>query len=197
MDESEEERQAKRAASLAQALEEAISQLSEVAVIDLRRRLNTASAIIRSAGPVFHRTATKKRELERRERSTRIVYAFCLGGLALSFLFDLEVIRQGKSIYIVGGIIFLLYVWDTVYKVRAYERDQARVEELLYRWVANGGSESHFWSLRNQVDDDLGGVDFETVTYRGWWYEMKADLLDSVNGDTPGTGHWRSAFRGW
>jgi hypothetical protein len=202
MDEPQERDKAEYLVNLFEALEEAASHLSEVAAIELRRRLDTTSAIIRSARPAFLQALTIKGQLHRR-RESLTPHFFMLGclvvGGALHYVFRDPTktfdLTFGALILGCGLVSSILYVLKTYRLERALERHLGQIDELLYRWIANGGSEDRFWQLRTQVNVDAGDIDMDTDTYRRWSYETKADLVDSINGETPGS--WRPRFFGW
>ena len=204
MDESQKQEKAEYFAKLASALEEKASSLSEVAAIELRRRLNTTSAIIHSARPAFHQMVSMQKELRQRRKSRTpiLVLIGCLvvaGGLHYVFRDPTKYLdfTFGALVAVYGLVSYILYSLDTHWQAQALERHQRRIDELLYRWIANGGSEDRFWQLRSQVNLDLGDIDMDTEAYCSWWYEMKADLLDTIDGEIPGIGSWRPRYYGW
>ena len=187
-------------AILIKALDGAESSLSETAAIELRRRLNTAGAIIRSVCPMFCEVLSLQHELDRRQSRVPLVlliaslvvggllhYAFRDPGSAFDFTF-------GMFIAAYGFVGWLLHGLDTERKAQKLRESQRAVDEMLYRWIANGGHEDRFWELRDQVNVDAGAVDPGTETYQGWWHEMKGDLLDNIKGEPSGVGAWRPRF---
>ena len=96
-----------------------------------------------------------------------------------------------------GLVSWIVYGLATDRIARALKGSQRAIGEMLFRWIANGGTLDRFWQLRDQMDVDAGDIDMDSDRYRRWWYEMKADLVDNVIGETAGHGSWRPRYYGW
>ena len=64
----------------------------------------------------------------------------------------------GALIAAYGIVGYFLYQWSTERMAAELARSQRDVDEMLYRWIANGGAEGRFWELRSQVDVDFGDI---------------------------------------
>ncbi len=198
MGEQEEQKEKEYIAKLVSALDEVESSLSEIGAMELRRRLTTVSAIIHSVRPMFHEVLSKQKGLKARRESRvpwlSLLAALVVGGV-LHYLFR-DTSRSfeftfGMFIVAYGVVGWVIYVFETEKMARSLKDSQRALDEMLYRWIANGGDDRRFWQLSDQVDGDTGDIDMDYYRYRRWWYEMKGDLVDSIRGETRGLGRWR------
>jgi hypothetical protein len=83
---------------------------------------------------------------------------------------------------------------DTERMERRLKYSQQALDEMLYRWIANGGAEFRFWQLRDQVDVGTGDIDIDGDIYSRWRVESEGDLVDSIKGEPVGHGLWRPEF---
>jgi hypothetical protein len=65
------------------------------------------------------------------------------------------------------------------------------IDELRYRWIANGGREDRFNELQSHINLECDDVDRLSDQYSRWWIEAQGDLIDRLNGVPSGFGAWR------
>ena len=172
------------------AVNDAESSLSDIGEMELRRKLNTANAVIRSVCPMFYEAWSIQKELKARRESRGPLFwltaSLVVGGvLHYSFRNTSRPFDFTFGIFVAayGFVRWLLYGFATEKMARALKDSQRTLDEMLYRWIANGSDSDRFWQLRDQADVDTGDIDLYTHRYRRWWYEMKGDLVDSINGE--------------
>jgi len=175
MSEQEEQKENEYIAKFIKALNEAESSLSEISAMELRRKLNTVSAIIRSVRPMFYEALSIHKELKSRRESRMplflLIASLVVGGV-LHYLFR-DTSRSfdftfGVFVAAYGFVSWVLYGFATERMARTLKDSQRALDEMLYRWIANGGDDRRFWELRDQVDGDAGDIDMDTDRYRRW-----------------------------
>lgn len=178
---------------LGNATSKAKESMSEVASIELHRRIDTAHAIIKAAEPRF----IEQLDLANRVHAKKDVDGKKLGrwsaglfivGLVLnyflrddnpSFRFDFNF---GTFISLLGIGIWIAHLVELARINREIKSLESSIEELLYRWRANGGNEDRFFELRKLVKAEQD-INHQNAQYRRWRYEIEADLLDNVLGE--------------
>ncbi len=183
------------------AIDKATASLSDPRRLELQRRKCTVSAILTIAPSKF------KRQLELEELRHAEDNNYKQGLWILSFIFVGMILHLflrkssffefsfeftfGTFLILIGfGIAFVHLV-----KLALYEREakslELVIEELLYRWLANGGQENRFFELRD-LTNLKGRIDFDSEEYIRWWFKNEADLLDKI---FLGFGEWERPFR--
>jgi hypothetical protein len=195
MSEQEERKEEEYIHKFIGALDKAKSSLSEIGLMELRRKKNTVGAIIGFVRPMFYENLSMQKELEARNNSRAPFFGLCVFWVVGIFLEHLvgDTIRLfdfniGPFVIVCGYVIWLIYNWNTERMERKYYDSQQAINEMLYRWIANGGAEFRFWKLCDQVDVGTGNIDMGGHKYIRWWYESEGDLVDNINGQSAGLG---------
>ncbi len=190
----EKEKKEKYRAYLHDALAEQKSTFSALESMELRRRLNTVSAILHVAIPHFSQIATKKLKLESRWKFDKLCLMW-VASLSASWILDLflEIGTIGpyniKFMTFISWIIFLsvgTYLLFTCWQEFQVGKMQGTIDELRYRWTANGGDPATFLELR-MFDDASSEIFYDSDGF--WWGKVEAALYKSIQGHSP---HWRS-----
>jgi hypothetical protein len=169
--------------------------------MELRRKRNTVSAIIRFVRPMFYENLSLQKKLEARRKS-RVPLFWFFATVVVVHLLDYSVpdtsrwfdFTVGKIVGACSYVIWLIYNLDTERMERRLKYSQQALDEMLYRWIANGGAEFRFWQLRDQVDVGTGDIDIDGDIYSRWRVESEGDLVDSIKGEPVGHGLWRPEF---
>lgn len=183
------------------AIDKATASLSDPRRLELQRRKCTVSAILISAPSKFKR----QREVEELRHAEDNNYkqglwilSFIFVGIILhhffskSSFFEFSVeFNFGTFLILIGMGIWLMHL----VKLALYEREAKSldlvIEELLYRWLANGGQEKHFFELRD-LTELKGRFDFDSEECIRWWFKNEENLLDKI---FLGFGEWQRPAR--
>lgn len=165
---------------------DAENKLNEVEAIDLRRRMHVVSAVIRLSPRLFARVDELRKSVKGRRDSDSPHWwfwgALVFGALLHYFLTDNQWVWSfGMTIMVAAGVMYATYHYDTHKAEVLLRKGQKEEWNMLFEWVANGGHEDRFWTLRKIMEkNDYDIMDSEE--YNDWWYEQKADQIANIKG---------------
>ena len=161
--------------------------MSETAKMELRRRLGVVLAIYDAVKPKFIEQLSLRKCIDDQEsigakKKGLLALGLLIIGAILHYLF-----RESDSSFdftfgvilmFGGGGLWMFHLFEIDYmkrQVKALVRD---LQEYLYRWRANGGSEFNFFRLYNMLDDGHFGED----EYDLFYYEAQWNILSNILG---------------
>lgn len=167
------------------------SSLDAARTTEYQRRKETAQAVMRFARPELSQLDVQAAAYKAHRESAKPIFLFLgstlIGGTWHYFFRDISKVFDmtlGSWLILIAFVMFIHYQYKTYEMWQELREIQKRCNELLYRWLANGGSESQFWEFRQLAKASPSERAFTEEEWR-WEIVLEANLLRSVTGKDP------------
>jgi hypothetical protein len=174
------------------AMEAAGLSLSDARKIDHQRRKDVVGAIARFAIPKFRVKRPLDDRLASMNKHLHNAGGLWFWGLAVVGAILHYFLRDENRTYDFtwGSLLMLgafgyvtVHIWETYRAEQRAKENAGVIDELRFRWMANGGDESRFYELQGMVVSKWDEFDTDSEEYRVWVSEAIADAFQSTLGN--------------
>lgn len=150
---------------------------------DLKRRLEVVGAIVSEVQRLLYERdpfAEQVHELSARIRGKWTIALVALAILAVGVGREVSGFTWLESVgigvlFLVGGLWLLPAVIGLLFAQCKLERLDARLREMRYRWLANGGNAVRFDDLK-ALHQARVGISLDGCEYERWWRAVRTEM---------------------